>query len=367
MIQKTRLSLFIPLVNLGLCHFPFLLLGQWLVVSILFLSVLSVKTVNKSIVGFHKLLHIIHNLVSVLRNADSRSLISTICILGRYPIEIVDNIGHIQLVSIRFIGLAINGSLGISANSCHIHFTCFKRSLSAQGVILSIVASQMQAVQQFFRNIIISLQADFVSRAAGFVIQAETVINSVIATLNISTAVGEGSSQIIQCLFVIKNLIIGKLYLAGNRLTIAIHIIAILHLNGNSHIRTLKSILLARVSILKLVICLTIGTCSLSRFLTKKHILQICTISSRGRGISSVNLLAIGRHQIGIASHLLHSYLVVHGSSRTIGSNANHIIIAAGSLHGTHIGLHFEGRHTFLKCFYICIYCVIGFLYPGLL
>ena len=95
----------------------------------------------------------------------------------------------------------------------------------------------MQAVQQFFRNIIISLQADLVSRAAGFVIQAEAVVDSVIATLNISTTVGESRSQIIQSLFIIKNLVIGKFYLMGNRIAIAIHIIAILHLNGNSHIR----------------------------------------------------------------------------------------------------------------------------------
>ena len=139
MIQETRLSLFIPLVNLGLCHFPFLLLGQWLVVSILLFSVLSVKTVNESIVGFHKLLHIIHNLVSVLRNADGRSLISTICILGRYPIEIVDNIGYIQLVSIRFIGLAINGSLGIGTNCSLGHSAISKLNLTAQLIILSII------------------------------------------------------------------------------------------------------------------------------------------------------------------------------------------------------------------------------------
>ena len=162
MIQKTGLSLFIPLINLGLCHFGFLILGQWLVVSILFFSVLSVKTINESIVGFHKLLHIIHNLVSVLRNADSRSLIGAICILGRYPIEIVDNIGYTQLISGGLIGLTINGGLGIGASSSYIHCTSFKGSLSAQGVILSIVAGQMQTVQQFLRNIIISLQADFI-------------------------------------------------------------------------------------------------------------------------------------------------------------------------------------------------------------
>ena len=139
MIQKTRLSLFIPLVNLGLCHFPFLLLGQWLVISILLFSVLSVKTVNESIVGFYKLLHIIHNLVSVLRNADSRSLIGAICILGRYPIEIVDNIGYIQLVGVRFIGLAINGSLGIGAHCCLCQSILGKADFIAQSISLPII------------------------------------------------------------------------------------------------------------------------------------------------------------------------------------------------------------------------------------
>ena len=150
----------------------------------------------------------------------------------------------------------------------------------------------------------------------------------------------------------------------GNIIAIAIFFIAILYLNGNSHLRAFMSFCFTR-RIPNSIGCLTISTCRLGISCLKKHILQICTISSRI--ISSVNLLAIGRHQIGIAGHLLHSYLVVHGSSRTIGSNANHIIIAAGCLHGTHIGLHFEGRHAFLKCLYICIYCVIGFLYPGLL
>ena len=150
----------------------------------------------------------------------------------------------------------------------------------------------------------------------------------------------------------------------GNRIAIAILFIAILYLNGNSHIRTLEGIYHASSIILNKVRGLTINS-SLGSISTKKHILQICTLSSRG--IGSVNLLIISRHQISIAGHLLHSYLVVHGSGRTIGSNADYIIITAGCLHGTHIGLHFEGRHAFLKCFYICIYCVIGFLYPGLL